>query len=249
MSPEFNTAHQRLVDACTGRSWRDIDEDPQHPETVQAMQLALNMPKSQPPSRIEILESAARAVVAVCLDERAGQDGEFAEALGQWYGHRIRKVARRARNKAWDDVQDLPGVTINNQARAFIPSAVQDVPAPIAKLQIGHTDLPREEVGAPLANAPVIYVDSSLEMTAGKAAAQVGHGSMLYAASLSTQEAWQWQETGFLLSVREVSRELFEKALAQPGAVVIRDAGYTEVAPDSATVVALSAPIMLESVD
>ncbi|KAA5655185.1 ACR protein, partial [Pseudomonas aeruginosa] len=70
MTPEFEVAHQRLVAACTGRSWRDKDEDPEHPETIQAMQLALNMPKSNPPSRIEMLESAARAVVAVCLDDR-----------------------------------------------------------------------------------------------------------------------------------------------------------------------------------
>jgi peptidyl-tRNA hydrolase len=243
VSPEFATAHKLLVEACTGRSWRDIDEDPQHPETVQAMQIALNLPKSTPPSRIEVLESVARAVVAVCLDERAGQDGLFAEALGHWYGHRIRKVARRARNKAWDDVQGLAGVTVNNQARAFIPSAVKDVPAPIAKLQIGHTDLPHEELGAPLANRPVIYVDNTLEMTAGKAAAQVGHGSMLYAASLSAQEAWEWKQQEFLLSVREVPREVFNKALEVPEAVVIRDAGYTEVAPDSATVVALPSPL------
>lgn len=71
ISPEFELAHKRLVDACTGRSWRDIDEDPEHPETIQAMQIALNMPKQNPPARTELLESAARAVVGVCLDERA----------------------------------------------------------------------------------------------------------------------------------------------------------------------------------
>lgn len=243
MTPEFEVAHQRLVAACTGRSWRDKDEDPEHPETIQAMQLALNMPKSNPPSRIEMLESAARAVVAVCLDDRAGADGAFAEALAEWYGHRIRKVARRARNKAWHDVQALPGVTVNNQARAFAPSAVQDVHPLIAKLQIGHTDIAPEEVGTPRSDAPVIYVDNTLEMTAGKAAAQVGHGSMLYAASLTAEQAWQWAQQDYTLSVREVPREVFNQALSQPDAVVIRDAGYTEVAPDSATVVTVSAPL------
>ena len=64
------------------------------------MQIALNLPKQDPPARTEVLEAAAKGVVKLCLDERAGQDGAFAEALGQWYGHRIRKVARRARNKA-----------------------------------------------------------------------------------------------------------------------------------------------------
>src|SRR5699024_7678835 len=125
----------------------------------------------------------------------------------------------------------------------FLPSAVKDVPAAIATLQSGQTDRPHEEVGAPLANAPVIYVDHTLEMTAGKAAAQVGHGSMLYAASLSGQEAWEWQQQDFILSVREVPREVFNKALEVPEAVVIRDAGYTEVAPDAATVDALPSPL------
>lgn len=243
ITEEFKIAHERLVDACTGRSWRDIDEDPEHPETIQAMQIALNMPKQDPPSRTELLESAARAVVAVCLDEQAGQEGFFAKSLGDWYGHRIRKVARRARNKAWDDVQGLAGATVNNQARAFIPSAVKDVHPLIAKLQIGHTDMAHDEPGAPEQNAPVIYVDDALEMTAGKAAAQVGHGSMLFAASLTTEQAWEWAQRDYALSVREVSREVFNQALAVGGAVVIRDAGYTEVAPDSATVVAVPQPV------
>ena len=243
VTPEFALAHKRLVDACTGRTWRDKDEDPEHPETIQAMQMALNLPKQNPPARTEILESAARAVVAVCLDEQAGQDGEFAAGLSSWYGHRIRKVARRARNKAWEDVQGLPGATVNNQARAFVPSAVNDVHPLIAKLQIGHTEIAYDEPGEPNPDCPIVYVDNSLKMSAGKAAAQVGHGSMLYAASLTTQEAWRWAQQGFALSVREVGRETFTKALEVPGAVVIRDAGYTEVAPDSATVVALAAPL------
>src|SRR5699024_5071769 len=180
---------------------------------------------------------------AVCLDDRAGADGAFAEALAEWYGHRIRKVARRARNKAWDDVQALPGVTVNNQAQAFAPSALQDVHPLLARLQIGHTDIAPEEVGTPRSDAPVIYVDNTLEMTAGKAAAQVGHGSMLYAASLTAEQAWQWAQEEYALSVREVPREVFNQALSQPDAEVIRDAGYTEVAPDSATVGTVSAPL------
>ena len=179
---KFERAHQRLVEACDSRSWRDDPENPDDPATIQAMQIALNLPKQEPPTRTAVLEAAARAVVAVCLDERAGEDGAFAQALGQWYGHRIRKIARRARNKAWRDVQSLPGVTVADRARAFAPSAVAEVDPLIAKLQIGHTDLAMDESGPPLVDAPIIYVDRSLAMTAGKAAAQVGHGSMMLAA-------------------------------------------------------------------
>ncbi|WP_293822349.1 aminoacyl-tRNA hydrolase [uncultured Corynebacterium sp.] len=240
---KFETAHQRLVAACDSRSWRDDPENPDEPATVQAMQIALNLPKQESPARTEVLEAAARAVVAVCLDERAGENGAFAQALGQWYGHRIRKIARRARNKAWRDVQNLPGVTVADRARAFAPSAVGEVDPLIAKLQIGHTDLAYDEPGAPLGDVPVIYVDRSLDMSAGKAAAQVGHGSMMLAAAMSVDEARDWAETGFELSVREVSGIDFRTACAQDGAVVIVDAGFTEIAPDSATVCALRRPI------
>ncbi|MCG7248586.1 ACR protein [Corynebacterium simulans] len=235
----FDVAHARLVSAMDSRNWRDDPEDPAKPETVQAMQIALHIPKQPVPSRTEVLEAAAQAVVAVCLDERAGEDGAFAEALAQWYGHRIRKVARRARNKAWSDVQQLPGVTVSDRARAFVPSAISDVEPAIRKLQIGHTDLEYDEPGPALPDTPVIYVDGSLGMSAGKAAAQVGHGSMMLAAAMSLDEARAWAERDFALSVREVSHADFQEACARPEAVIIRDAGFTEVAPDSATVCAL----------
>ncbi|TRX37634.1 peptidyl-tRNA hydrolase [Corynebacterium guaraldiae] len=235
-------AHRRLAAACSERSWRDDPEDPNKPETIQAMQIALNLPKQDPPARTEALEAAAKGVVKLCLDDRAGQDGAFAEALGQWYGHRIRKVARRARNKAWRDVQSLPGVTVDDRARVFLPSAVQDVHPLVTKLQIGHTDLPQDEPGPALGDAPVIYVDASLAMSAGKAAAQVGHGSMLLAAAMSAEEVEDWAAQDFVLSVREIPHADFVLACACPGAVVVRDAGFTEVAPDSATVCALRRP-------
>ena len=133
---KFEIAHQRLVEACDSRSWRDDPENPDEPATIQAMQIALNLPKQEPPARTEVLEAAASAVVAVCLDERAGEDGAFAHALGQWYGHRIRKIARRARNKAWRDVQSLLGVTVADRARAFAPSAVGEVDPLIGTLTL-----------------------------------------------------------------------------------------------------------------
>ena len=97
----------------------------------------------------------------------------------------------------------------------------------------------QDEPGPALPDTPVIYVDGSLGMSAGKAAAQVGHGSMMLAAAMSLDEARAWAERDFALSVREVSHADFQEACARPEAVIIRDAGFTEVAPDSATVCAL----------
>ena len=242
MSDDFARAHQLLAE-LTSSDYRDRTEDPNDPSTVQAMQLAINLPKQDPPARNAVLCSAARATAAVCLDPRAGTDGFWRERLAAWYSHRIRKVARRARNKAWDDVQHLPGVTIGT-VRAFVPSAVSEVPHEVAKLQIKGTELDDATTPAPLnPTAPTILLDASLGMTLGKAAAQVGHASMLYAAALPLDEARAWRDAGFAVNVREVGADEFaaqlQAQLGAPGAVPVRDAGFTEVAPGSVTALAL----------
>ena len=45
-SPEFKIAHDRLVEVFAHRSARGT-ENPDEPDTVQAMQIALNLPKQQ----------------------------------------------------------------------------------------------------------------------------------------------------------------------------------------------------------
>lgn len=234
---EITSAYELLRERVAD-DYRQRSEDPNDPSTVQAMQLAINLPKQDPPSRNAVLVCAARAVVAVCLDSRAGIDGFWRDGVEQWYSHRIRKVARRARNKAWDDVQALPGVTVGS-VRAFVPSAVGDVPHAIAKLQIKGTELEEGEDLPLVEGAPLIAVDSSLAMSAGKAAAQVGHAAMLLAAAQDLEWVLDWAEQGFPLNVREVSADQFREYCDRPGAVAVRDAGYTEVAPGSTTVVAI----------
>lgn len=240
MGSELIDAHGFLCDSLSspGRG----AEDPDDPQSVQAMQIALHLPKADLPKRTEVLAAAAQAVVEVCLDSRAAHPGSWRDALEQWYGHRIRKIARRARGAAWDGVQALPGCTAvvrGATARAFIPSAVAEVPHAISKLQIRGTDLPLEEDSPGETGIPTIAVDASLEMTAGKAAAQAGHGSMLLAAALSGEAVVEWAADGFPLQVREVPRSVFADLAEHPAAVAVQDSGFTEVAPGSTTVVAL----------
>ena len=129
MDSELIDAHSFLTHSLSGDGRGT--EDPDDPQTVQAMQIALHIPKAEPPERSDVLAAAAKAVVAVCLDPRAAQPGAWHDALAQWYGHRIRKIARRARGAGWENVQALPGCTAVSgtaAARAFIPSAVSEVP-------------------------------------------------------------------------------------------------------------------------
>ncbi len=65
----------------------------------------------------------------------------------------------------------------------------------------------------------------------GKAAAQVGHASMLYAATRGLHEVPAF-------AVREADGARWAQLCAEPGGVVVRDAGFTEVAPGTVTCIA-----------
>jgi peptidyl-tRNA hydrolase len=200
-----------------------------------------------PAPRTAVLEAAARAALAVCLDPRAELatepghppegDREWHDAVAAWVGAGIRKIARRARGAHWAAVQELPGVTVEVDGaavRALLPGPVDGVPRIVDRLQIGGTDLPADAPGPPPPGAPVIWVNGALGMTVGKAAAQVGHASMLDAAVRGLREVPPY-------AVRTAGPERWAqlcRAAERGAAVAVRDAGFTEVAPGTITAVA-----------
>jgi peptidyl-tRNA hydrolase len=211
-------------------------EIPPEPDgVVRAMPVVLRLDRPPDP-RTPLLEAAARAALAVCLDPRAEPGGEWHEAVATWIGSRIRKIARRARGAHWTAVQDVPGVTVDvagAQARALLPGPVDAVPKVVARLQIGGTDLPDDEPDPPPPGAPVIWLNGELRMTVGKAAAQVGHASMLDAAARGLTEVPPY-------AVRTVGRDRWAelcRAAERGAAVAVRDAGFTEVAPGTITAI------------
>jgi peptidyl-tRNA hydrolase len=198
---------------------------------VRAMPVILRLERP-PAARTPVLEAAAAAALAVCLDPLA--DAEWHDALAAWVGNRIRKIARRARGAHWAAVQELPGVTVtvgDAQVRALLPGPVDEVPKIVSRLQIGGTDLPSDEPGPPSPGAPVIHVNAELELTVGKAAAQVGHASMLYAAAQGLTAVPPF-------AVRDAGPDEWRalcRAVEAGQAVAVRDAGFTEVAPGTIT--------------
>ncbi|MBW4720645.1 peptidyl-tRNA hydrolase [Saccharothrix obliqua] len=218
---------------------RHYATDEEDPAAVRAMPVVLRIERADPPCRTDVLEAAAAAAVAVCLDPRAEPGGEWHDEVVAWVRGRIRKVTRRARGAHWAAVQALPGVTVRvggAEVRAFVPSRVSDVPKELSRLQISGSELPADEPGPVPPGARVLWLNPRVEMTAGKAAAQVGHASMLLAPTLSDRELAEWAALDYRCAVRTPTPGEWDALLARPDTVVVRDAGYTEVDPGTATV-------------
>ena len=219
--------------------------DPEDPAAVLAMPVVLRIERADPPARTALLAAAASAALAVCTDPRSGVDadglpGPWHEPVLAWCSGRIRKVSRRARGAHWAAVGELAGVTVDvggAQARALVPVAVGETAASVRRLQISGTELDPDEPGAAPDGVPVLWLDAGLKMTVGKAAAQVGHATMLLAASLGAAELEVWRACGWACAVRDAAPGDFARELGRPGSVAVRDAGYTEVPAGSVTVV------------
>lgn len=203
--------------------------------------LVVRIERSAPPARTDALETAARAVLVLLGDERATGDGEWAGAVRDWEDARIRKVVRRARGAEWRRAEALPGITVTGKSaevRVFPPVPLDGWPKDLAKLQVSGTELddPETPVEADRGQ-PVLWLNPELEMSAGKTMAQAGHGAQLAWWALSDEARTAWREAGFPLAVRTADPAEWRR-LTGSGLPVVRDAGFTEIAPGSCTVVA-----------
>ncbi|MFC5909967.1 peptidyl-tRNA hydrolase [Streptacidiphilus monticola] len=215
----------------------DRDAAPQY-----VLPLVARIERAEPPSHTDALETAARAVLALLADPRVTEpDGEWHEAVRAWEDARIRKVVRRARGAEWRRAEALPGLTVTGKAaevRVFPPIPLDGWPKDLARLQVSGTELtdpqPPEE---PAAGLPVLWLNPELRMSTGKAMAQVGHGAQLAWWTLAPVARAAWRDEGFALAVREAAPERWADLLTRD-LPVVRDAGFTEIAPGSCTVIA-----------
>ncbi|OIK06169.1 peptidyl-tRNA hydrolase [Streptomyces monashensis] len=212
------------------------DEAPQF-----VLPLVVRLERAAPPARTDALETAARAVLVLLGDERAHGDGAWAGAVRAWEDARIRKVVRRARGSEWRRTEALPGITVTGtsaEVRVFPPVPLDGWPRDLARLQVSGTELDDPEPPvAPDPARPVLWLNPELEMSAGKAMAQAGHGAQLAWWALPETERAAWRDAGFALAVRTAAPAGWGR-LAGSGLPVVRDAGFTEIAPGSCTVVA-----------
>ncbi|TDW87731.1 peptidyl-tRNA hydrolase [Kribbella pratensis] len=214
----------------------------------QVLTLVVRVEKKTRPSQTDALETAARAVLAILADERSYGEGEWAPAMAAWQDNRIRKITKRARGIEWRRAEALPGITVRGtgvgsleavaEVRVFPPTGVDDVPPELFKLQVTGTDFEDTADLPPLEpRVPVLWLSPTLEMSSGKAMAQCGHAAQLAWWALSSAGRKEWAAADFALAVRTAGRAQWQELLATR-LPVVQDAGFTEVAPGSRTVIA-----------
>ncbi|MFE7412461.1 peptidyl-tRNA hydrolase [Streptomyces laurentii] len=227
------------------------------PEFV--LPLVVRIERAAPPARTDALETAARAVLTILSDERSLGEGPWAEAMTDWQDARIRKVVRRARGAEWRKAAALPGITVTGstiedisdmaeeagetegpapaEVRVFPPIPLDGWPKELAKLQVSGTDLDDPAEPGPVPEgAAVLWLNPRLDMSAGKTMAQAGHGAQLLWWRLPDPARAAWRAAGFPLAVRTASPEHWAR-LSASDLPVVRDAGFTEIAPGSNTVI------------
>ncbi|MFF8930301.1 peptidyl-tRNA hydrolase [Streptomyces longwoodensis] len=232
----MNDSHQSPADSPFRHTAEERDRAPQF-----VLPMVVRIEKAAPPARTDALETAARAVLVILSDARSAGDGEWAEAVRDWQDARIRKVVRRARGAEWRRTEALPGITVTGKSaevRVFPPVPLDGWPKDLARLQVSGTDLDDPAAPDPAdPGVPVLWLNPDLEMSAGKAMAQAGHGAQLAWWELPEPERTAWRGAGFPLAVRTAAPERWQE-LTGSGLPLVRDAGFTEIAPGSCTVVA-----------
>jgi peptidyl-tRNA hydrolase len=179
--------------------------------------------------------AAVRCVRAFAADER------FAADLAEWR-RRPGKVTLRARGGQWAQVLEEPHVLAgepDGEAVAALPPRRRSSRGPLLeRLQAMTSALePPPERVAPDTTRVTYLINPRLQMSSGKTLAQVAHAAVMAADGGGLE---QWVAAGCPAQVAEPGQEDFD-AMCTSGDLAARvvDAGLTEVAPGTVTVLAL----------
>lgn len=208
-----------------------------------AMQFVVRVERDRAPTHTAVCEATATACLRLLGDERAAPGGPWHAAVQAWQDERIRKHVRRARAGAWRRVEATEGVGVEwdgASVRAFPPCRTDALPPALRHLQLEGLDLDdpdRRTALAPVGRTVVLAITPDPVLPTGKAAAAAAHAAQLAAAAMPSEVALAWRAAGTPLTVEHPPPGRWREILAT-APVVVRDGGFTVVAPGTVTAAA-----------
>jgi peptidyl-tRNA hydrolase len=195
--------------------------------------------RSGVPFSLERAMASAGAAAVECA-ERFARDERFSGAFEAWHD-RPRKVALRADEADFRQIQEEEPCSVEQEVLLCLPPRRRADRSSLLEALKPFTDAPRPKDEKPDERSPAMtyVIRPGVMRTAGKAMAQAGHAALMcverFGASHSERfEAWRATgRPGELLS------EGWDRYRDDPEAVTVSDAGHTQVAPGTETVIAL----------
>jgi len=190
----------------------------------------------------------ARTVVA--CSEQFSTHPQWRANFTAWYRDSFRKVTLDANPRDWPKLLAESGenlVLVEDLIAVLPPRPRSTNSALLRGIQTYKSPLPVFEAADWLETARpqvLLAINPDLEMTAGKALAQIGHAALMVseAASMEGGDSWltslaAWSGVDFRLV--KPTPAGWRQALAEIPAIVVTDSGLTETAPGSQTVLAI----------
>jgi peptidyl-tRNA hydrolase len=195
--------------------------------------------RSGVPFSLERAMASAGAAAVECV-ERFASDERFAAAFEQWH-NRPRKVALRADSAEFGQVQKEEPCAVEQEALLCLPPRRRSDRSTLLEALDPFTDAPRPKEEAEDVRSPtmVYVIRPGVMRTAGKAMAQAGHAALMCAEAFGERHKERfdgWREAG---RPGELLTDEWDRYREHPEAVTVSDAGHTQVAPGTETVIAL----------
>ena len=214
-------------------------------EQPRALQLAARVEKVEPPELEDVFSAAALGVIMMLDHAKSLPGGEWHDDVAAWNGARIRKIMRRARASAWQRAQTVPGLTVQlrtAEVRVFVPGIIDEAPPELSKLQIQSTPLDEPDPVSSLTevHSPTLTIalDPAVEMSWGKRGAQVAHAAQRCWEQMDRSERIDWNAATRPVRVISPTPELWNQ-MVQNAPAIIKDGGFTEIAPGTRTACAV----------
>jgi peptidyl-tRNA hydrolase len=215
---------------------------------------------------VALAAGVAAAICLDARGEPGGEWHDAVAGYVRGHIRKVTRRARGAHWAAVQELPGITVADAGTQVRALVPGPVAELDPRVGRLQVGGTDVSPDEPPAPAVSSDSVpsadecgmlrlWVPTGLPMTVGKAMAQAGHAGMICAALLGRDgpagrtRLDAWRDAGYPVRVRRVDAtewvELGEplrrdqaSAWTERSLLAVRDAGFTEVAPGTVTVLA-----------